>query len=88
MGGQNSLPTTLTQVLGNLFSFCLISKLLLPSYDLGKSTERIYTTVTRARKYTSQLEYVKELHTEVSEEETFKIPVRGNLKNTQQTGTK
>jgi hypothetical protein len=51
--------------------------------------ERNYTTVIRARKYTPQLEYVKQkLHTDVSEEETFKIPVSGNLKNTQQTGTK
>ena len=88
MGGQHNLPTTLTQVLGNLFPACLISKLLLPSSDLGKSTERIYTTVITACQYTPQLEYVKqELHTEVSEEKTSKIRVSCNLKKTQQTGT-
>jgi hypothetical protein len=47
-------------------------------YNRDNSTQ-IYSTT----------EYVKqELHTEVSEEETFKIPVSGNLKNTQQMGTK
>jgi hypothetical protein len=44
VGGQHSLPTTLTQVLGNVFPSCLISKLLRPSSDLGKSTERIYAS--------------------------------------------
>jgi len=88
VGGQHNLPTTLTQVLGNLFPAYLISRLLLPSSDLGKSTERIYTTVITARQYTPQLVYVKqELHTEASEEETSKIRVSCNLKNTQQTGT-
>jgi hypothetical protein len=89
VGGQHSLPMTLTHVLGNLFPSCLISKLLRPSSDMGKSTERIYTTVITARQYTPQLECVKqELQTGVSEEETSKIRVSCNFKKTQQTGTK
>jgi hypothetical protein len=81
VGGQHSLPTTLTQALGNLFTSCLISKLLRLSSDLAKSTERIYTKVITARQYTPQLEYVKqEIHIEASEEETSKIRVSCNLK--------
>ena len=83
MGGQHSLPTTLTQVLENLFPSCLISKWLLSSSDLGKSTELIYTTVITAYQFTPQFEYVKQKpHTEVSEEETSKIQVSCNLKKT------